>query len=128
MKSEVNPSNNYRRDQIEVLTRLSKYNDNKPFKDLIRSDIISFLETLRKTETHDPMHKWNETYNVFRIYPLRFFKWLYYSDIEPDKRLTSSVFGHISKLKRKEESIYKSSDLWTQEDDCPSKETNVTML
>jgi integrase len=73
------------------------------------------------------MHKWIGTYNVFRIYLLRFFKWLYYSDIEPDKRPTPSVSENISKLKRKEESIYKPSDLWTQQDDllflkyCPSK-------
>ena len=36
MKSEVNLSDNYRRDQIEFLSRLSKYYNNKPFKDLNR--------------------------------------------------------------------------------------------
>ena len=51
MKSEVNLSDNYRKDLIEVLSRLSKYNDNKPFKDLVRANVISFLESHRKTET-----------------------------------------------------------------------------
>jgi integrase/recombinase XerD len=127
MKSEVNLSDNYRKDLIEALARFSQYNDNKPLKNLTRTNIIAFLETLRKTETQDPMHKWIGTYNIFRIYLLRFFKWLYYPDIEPEKRPKPSVIENIARLKRKEKSIYKPSDLWTQQDDllflryCPSK-------
>jgi integrase/recombinase XerD len=128
MKNEVNLSDNYRRDQIEVLSRLSKYNNNnKPFRDLTRTDIIAFLDSFRKTETQDPMHKWIGTYNLFRSYLFRFFKWLYYPDLEPSKRLKPSVIENIAQLKRKEKSIYKPSDLWTQQDDllflkyCPSK-------
>jgi integrase len=73
------------------------------------------------------MHKWIGTYNIYRIYLLRFFKWLYYPDIEPSKRPKPSVIENIAQLKRKEKSIYKPSDLWTQQDDllflkyCPSK-------
>jgi hypothetical protein len=63
------------------------------------------------------MHKWIGTYNLFRIHLLRFFKWLYYPDAEPGKRLKPSVIENIAQLHRKEESIYKPSDLWTQEDD-----------
>jgi hypothetical protein len=110
MMSEVNLSDNYRKDLIEALARFSKYNDNKPLKNLTRTNIIAFLETLRKTETQDPMHKWIGTYNIFRIYLLRFFKWLYYPDIEPEKRPKPSVIENIARLKRKEKSIYKPSD------------------
>jgi hypothetical protein len=46
-----------------------------------------------------------------------FFKWLYYSDIQPAKRPKPSVVENIPQLKRKEQSIYKPTDLWTQEDD-----------
>ena len=73
------------------------------------------------------MHKWIGTYNLFRIYLLRFFKWLYYPDIEPSKRPKPPVVENLAQLKRKEKSIYKPSDLWTQQDDllflkyCPSK-------
>ena len=73
MKSEVNLSDHYRKDLIELLCRFSKYNDNKPFKDLIRIDIIAFLDTFRRPEPSDPLHKWIGTYNVFRIHLLRFF-------------------------------------------------------
>jgi integrase len=127
MKSEANLSDNYRRDIIEVLCRFSRFNNNKHFKGLKRANIIAFLETFRRTETQDPMHKWIGTYNLFRIHLLRFFKWLYYPDFEPAKRSKPSVIENIAQLHRKEESIYKPSDLWTQEDDilflkyCPSK-------
>lgn len=55
------------------------------------------------------------------------FKWLYYPDVEPDKRSKPSVIENISRLRRKETSIYKPSDLWTRQDDllflkyCPTK-------
>ena len=127
MKSEVNLSDNYRRDIIEVLCRFSRFNSNKHFKGLKRANIIVFLETFRRTETQDPMHKWIGTYNLFRIHLLRFFKWLYYPDVEPRRRPKPLVMENIAQLHRKEESAYKPSDLWTQEDDllflkyCPSK-------
>jgi hypothetical protein len=126
MKSEVNLSDNYRKSLIEVLTKFSKYSDNKSFKNLTRTNIIAFLESYRRTETQDPMHKWIGTYNLFRIHLLRFFKWLYYPDIEPGQRPKPSLVENIAQLKRRERSIYKPSDLWTQEDDllflkyCPS--------
>lgn len=127
MKSEVNLSDNYRRDQIEVLTRFSKYNNNKPFKDLTRADVIAFLDSFRKTEVQDPLHKWIGTYNLFRTYLSRFLKWVHSPDIEPSQRPKPSVIDNIAKLKRKEKSVYKPYDLWTQQDDllflkyCPSK-------
>jgi hypothetical protein len=127
MKTEVNPSNHYRRDVIVLLCRFSKYHNDKPLKEISRDDIVKFMDSLRKTETLDPMHKWIGTYNTFRIYLMRFFKWLYSPDIEPDKRPKPSIIENIPKLRRKETSIYKPSDLWTQQDDllflkyCPTK-------
>ena len=88
-----------------------------------RDDIISFLETYRKSEASDPMHGWVGTYNIYRMHLIRFFKWLHY----PKKRPKPEVIQNILQLKRKEQSIYKPTDLWTVEDDllflkyCPSK-------
>ena len=127
MKTEVNLSDHYRKDLIELLSKLSKYNDNIHFKDLTRANILGFLDSHRKSETKDPLHKWVGTYNLFRIHLFRFFKWLYSPDIEPDKRAKPSITENIPKLRRKEMSIYKPSDLWTQQDDllflkyCPTK-------
>jgi hypothetical protein len=117
MRTEVNTSNHYRRDLILLLCRFSKYLSDRPFKEISRENIVNFLDSLRKTETKDPMHKWIGTYNLFLIHLTRFFKWLYSPDLEPDKRPKPSVFENIPKLKRKETSIYKPSDLWTQKDD-----------
>ena len=117
MKSEVNLSNHYKKDLIILLSKFSRDINNKLFKDLTRTDIISFLETYRKKETQDPMHKWIGTYNLYKVHLLRFFRWLYYPDIEPSKRPKPLVIENIPELKRKEKSIYKSSHLWTAEDD-----------
>jgi hypothetical protein len=127
MKSEVNLSDHYRRDVIVTLYRFSKYSNDKPFKDLTRPDVIAFLDSFRKADSVDPLHKWIGTYNIYREHLLRFFKWLHSPDIEPKKRHKPSVVDNIPELKRKEKSIYKPSDLWTQQDDllflkyCPSK-------
>ena len=107
MKTEINLSDSYRKDLIHLLSKFSRYRDNKPFKEFIRADTVDFLETCRKTETQDPLHKWIGTYNIFRIHLIRFFKWLYYPDTEPSKRAKPSVVENIAQLKRKEKSIYK---------------------
>ena len=80
-------------------------------------NLVSFLDSFRKPEEIDSLHKWVGTYNIYRIHLTRFFKWFYYPDLEPDKRPKPEVIENISTLKRKEQSIYKPTDLWTEEDD-----------
>jgi integrase/recombinase XerD len=131
MKTEVNLSDNYRASLVKVLSKFSTFCSNKgnkqSFKELRREDIVAFLDSFRRTEAIDPLHTWIGTYNLYRIHLMRFFKWLYYPDIEPDKRPKPEVVNNIPRLRRKEQSIYKPSDLWTAEDDllflkyCPSK-------
>jgi hypothetical protein len=127
MKTEVNLSDHYRRNIINVLTNFSIFCNHKSFRLLTRDEILAFLDSLRKAEDVDPLHKWIGTYNTYRIYIIRFFKWLYYHDIEPGERPNPDIVENIPQLKRKELSIYKPTDLWTEEDDvlflryCPSK-------
>jgi integrase len=130
MRTEINLADHYRQDLIVVLTRLSSYisnNNNKAFKMITRQDILDFLNSFRKPDSSDHLHKWIGTYNTYRMHLLRFFKWLYYPDIEPNKRPKPKVIDNIPQLKRKEQSIYKPTDLWTIQDDllflkyCPSK-------
>jgi hypothetical protein len=127
MRAEINLSNTYRWSNICLLCKFSNYHENKSFTDIIRDDILSFLDSLRKPEASDPLHKWIGTYNLYRVDLLRFFKWLYYPDLEPDKRPRPKIIENIQQLKRKEKSIYKPTDLWTVENDllflryCPSK-------
>jgi integrase/recombinase XerD len=127
LRIEINLSDHYRRDIIRLLCTLSRHNDDQSFKDMNRDEIISFLDSYRKSETLDPMHRWIGTYNNFRMLLFRFFKWLHYPDQEPKRRPKPEVIQNIPQLKRKEQSIYKPTDLWTSENDliflkyCPSK-------
>jgi hypothetical protein len=58
---------------------------------------------------------------------MRFFKWLYSPDVDANRRTKPEVVQNIPKLRRKEHSIYKPTDLWTLDDDllflryCASK-------
>ena len=126
MKREINPRLSYIGTTIQVLSEISKLKGiGKKFIDFTRDDVLSYLDKSRKPENQDPLHKWIGTYNMRRIILFRFFKWLYYPDVaNPNRRFELSslekkpecIVG-IPKVRRKEISCYKPSDLWTQEDD-----------
>ena len=92
-----------------------------------RDDILIYLDSLRKDDSSDPMHKWIGSYNVKRQRLITFFRWFYNNNKSPSTRQTPEFMKQIPILKRKEQSIYKPTDLWTSEDDilflryCPSK-------
>ena len=133
MKREINPRLNTIKTTIQFLYEFCKcvdngaYNTNqKRFEDMTRDDILLFLDQCRNPENDDPMHKWINSYNSKRSVLFRFFKWLQYRNItgDPDKRHELFVkqrkpkcIQDIPRLKRKEISSYKPSDLWTPEDD-----------
>jgi integrase/recombinase XerD len=127
LKTEINPSQNYKKIQIQALVELSDYLDQKPFKQLTTEDVLSFLDKFRKTEDKDPLHKWIGTYNLKREILRQFFTWLNDPFTERNRRSRPKIMENIPQFKRKEVSIYKPSDLWTQQDDllflsyCPSK-------
>ena len=125
MQTEINLSDSYKFTNTKLLTILSKFHKGKLFTKMEREDIIGYLNSLRKPD--DALHGWIGTYNLYRILLIRFFKWLYNPKLEPQQRLRPEVVQNIPKLKRKEVSIYKPTDLWTLEDDllflkwCPNK-------
>jgi integrase/recombinase XerD len=128
-KREINPKLNTIRTAIQHIAELSKAVDGggieKKFADITRDDILLFLDHYRKLENDDPMHKWINTYNTNRQVLLRFFKWLRFPEISDPKardKLSATnkepkCIQDIAKLKRKEVSSYKPSDMWTPEDD-----------
>jgi hypothetical protein len=108
MKYEINPSDSYRRLVITVLGKFSCFHNNqKHFGEISREDVLSYLDSFRKPEETDPLHKWIGTYNLYRMLLVRFFRWFYYQDIEPNKRPKPKAVDNIAQLKRKEQSIYK---------------------
>jgi integrase len=118
LKSEINPSNGYRKNTILLLCTFSMFFENaKLFKEITREDLISFLDSFRKIDTVDPLHRWIGTYNLYRAELMRFFRWLYYPDIDYKQRPKPSIIENVPQLKRKEKSIYNPTDLWTPEDD-----------
>jgi integrase/recombinase XerD len=126
MKREVNPRLSYKRYTIQVLAELSKaVGIQKRFIDMTRDDVLSYLDNCRKPENEDPLHKWIGSYNSKLVVLSRFFKWLHYPEVEDPKRRNQlpaleskpdCIMG-IKRLKRKEISCYKPSDLWSHEDD-----------
>jgi integrase/recombinase XerD len=126
LMTEVNPSQDYRLNTIGKLKHLAERYHPKSFRELTRQDIVDYLDGFRKSESVDPLHKWIGTYELTRIMLLRFFRWLYYPDIEEGKRPKPDVMANIPRVKRREVSIYKPTDPWTEEDDalfykyCPS--------
>ena len=134
MKNEINLSDNYRMSLLRTLSDLSNFISNeekesKSFPKITGDDLLSFLNSFRKAEPIDPLHKWIGTYNYYLIIISRFFKWLYYPNLPPNERqkLKPAVIENLKRIPRKETSIYKPTDLWAQDDDqlflkyCPSK-------
>jgi integrase/recombinase XerD len=124
---ESNPAQEYRNNTIFRLKKLAEFHNPKRFRDMTRDDVIEYLDSLRKPESVDPLHKWKGNHELTRIVFIRFFRWLYYPDIVPhSKRPKPEVMAGIGKIKRMEEETYKPTDLWTEEDDmlfykyCPS--------
>ena len=85
MKREVNPRHNTIKTTIQFLAELSKtVGIDKKFNDMMATneDVLLYLDSCRKTENDDPLHKWIGTYNIKRIILFRFFKWLQYQNVQ----------------------------------------------
>jgi integrase/recombinase XerD len=133
MKREINPKPSYVKSTIQILSELSRHAGiTTKFMDMMTelggnkdNIVLLYLDTCRKSENDDPLHRWVGTYNLKRIVLMRFFKWLYYPNIAnpktrdqlSTKERKPNCIMDIPQLKRREISCYKPSDLWTQEDD-----------
>ena len=58
MRTEANLSGNYRTDLIRLLSGFSTYFNGKlSFKEITRDNLLAFLDSFRKPESVDPLHK-----------------------------------------------------------------------
>jgi hypothetical protein len=58
MQTEINLSKGYKTLTVEILTKLLQFHKDKPFANMKREDIIAYINSLRKPDAQDPMHKW----------------------------------------------------------------------
>lgn len=74
---------------------------------MTKTDILSYLNTLRKPVSNDPTHRSVGTYNGRQMVFMKFFRWLYIPD-EPDhrKRITPQCMVGVKGLPRREKSPY----------------------
>jgi hypothetical protein len=72
MKIETNISDSYRMNTINTLSLFSKFSKNKPFTQMSREDVLLYLDSSRKDETLDPLHKWIGSYNLRRVILARY--------------------------------------------------------
>src|SRR5918911_983103 len=87
MKREVNPRLSHKRNTIQVLSELSRaVGIEKKFIDMTQEDLLCYLDRCRKPENKDPLHKWIGSYNTKLMALSRFFKWLYYPNVDDPKR------------------------------------------
>jgi integrase len=119
-EAEINIQESTKGDKIKKLCLLSRFFDNKKcFSEMTKTDILSWLNSLRKPASDDPTHRSVGTYNGRQMVFMRFFRWLYNPD-EPDqrKRITPPCMLGVKGLPRKEKSSYKPEDIWTVDDNA----------
>ena len=84
-QSEFNIKESTKEGKIKCLVRLSKFLKGKSYRNMIKQDILQFLNSLKKPEPNDPHHRSIGTYNGRQMIVSKFFRWLYSPD-ESDYR------------------------------------------
>ena len=106
-QTEFNIKDSTKEGKIKVLVWLSNFfGDEVSFRQMKKSDVLDYLNNLRKSATDDPTQKWIGSYNGRQIILNKFFRWLYNPD-EPDqrKRITPACMQGIKRLTAKAKNI-----------------------
>src|SRR6266487_5878786 len=91
---------------IDRLCQFSLFHKNKPFKEITTEDIFSYLDTIRKTESQDPTHKWIGTYNLSVIKITAFSRWMHQPNIHSKERTNPELLNNVRCIKRKEKTNF----------------------
>jgi hypothetical protein len=128
-QTEINIKNSTKEGKIKILVWLSNhFHDKKSYRNMIKQDILEYLNTLRKSTIEDPTQKWIGSYNGRQMILNKFFRWLCNPDQPNHKeRDTPVCIQGIKKLSRKNNTSYKPDDIWESRDHaiflkyCPLK-------
>lgn len=78
MQTEINPTLKHRKNLAHSLLHFSNFHNHKSFTALKKKkEVLLYLDSYRKPEELDPLHKWIGTYNLRRAVLVEFFRWLY---------------------------------------------------
>jgi hypothetical protein len=110
MRREINPSKEYERLTRSVLSKID-------VSTATQTDIIKFLDSLRKPEAADPMHKWIGSYNLYVAILKRFFKWY--------KTMREGEYEYIHEFKERINEIMSLQKKHHQIVDSPTEPTTV---
>lgn len=58
MRTEIDLADSYRKSLIRTLCYLSEHAAQQLFREMTRDDVISYLETARKSKEADPLDRW----------------------------------------------------------------------
>lgn len=131
--NEENVKAGTRRAYIFTLLGLSRWvkqtsGKDKPFKEFVRDDIITFLQSKHKSIESDPDQSWIRSNNLRVACYSKFFKWLYFPDIDRKKlKEKPEVIRDLPLIKPPNKTPVKSTDLWEPDEDkiflkyCPDK-------
>jgi hypothetical protein len=61
-------------------------------------DIFTYFDSLKRTESDDPMHRWIGSYNLTVIKIISFFKWLYEPDTHSINRQIPTFLNSVKCL------------------------------
>jgi hypothetical protein len=126
--TEMNIMQSTKEGKIKVLIWLSTFLQHMPFHKMVKQNLLSYLDSLRRPQSQDLNQKWIGSYNSRQMILNKFFRWLYNPD-EPDpkRRVMPVCMKGVKKLPRQEKSPYKPSDLWNSREHsiflkyCPNK-------
>ena len=117
-QTEINIKDSTKEGKIKILVWLSNhFQDKKSYRNMIKYDVLEYLNTLRKSPIEDPTQKWIGSYNGRQMILNKFFKWLY-NPYQSDhkERETPECMQGIKKLSRKNNTSYKPDDIWESRD------------
>jgi hypothetical protein len=77
-QTAFNISESTKESKITRLAWLALHCKNKPYTEMRAADIQSYLDSGRKSDEDDPLHKWIGYYNTKIKVLTKFFRWLYY--------------------------------------------------
>jgi len=99
-QNELNIKESTKETKIKRLVHLSRYfHHKKTFFEMVKEDLLDYLNSLRKHSSLDPTNKSIGTWNSRQMLFLKFFRWLYNPN-EPDlkKRQTPDCMKGIKQL------------------------------